>query len=433
MAILYIECGSTIRSPFNTGIQRVVRNIIKNKDAIEVLEDIDHCFLVEYRNSNFYIVDIENLNQSLINKSQGLFYAIFKKIGLYTKFIVPQSIYTPLVMFFLKMSKKLANFLLRLKVKKSIKKIEKNLNNYQQQFSDQKHVLLLLDASWASDMWSEIKQFRFLGGKVCAVQYDLIPFLYPETVEDYTRKIYTQWWKEAIHNVDAVMCISDSVRQEFYIWQSAIKSKSVQKEFVDFFYLGSDLLNTDPVVQLVNSRTPYFLMVGSVEPRKNHALVLEAFEILWRSGNEAKLVIAYGNTWNSDDLIRIIKCHPLFNKNLFLLNNLTDKDLILLYGNCCATILGSFAEGFGLPIIEARQYGASVICNDIPVFREIGGENVSFFEFNNATSLVEKIVQSICANIKQQENIKKQEWITWAQSAKSLAIKTLYMTGKQIE
>ena len=421
MTILYIECGSTNRSSFNTGIQRVVRKIIENKASIEELENVESCILVEYVNNDFYLIDEKK--ESYVTGIRGFVFLTLKKLFQILKFLFPKFVTNLLKKIYLGIVFVL-NFFNHLPESNNLSLVE-----YQNKHADKKHVLLLLDASWDIRMLDPVGKFKENGGQVCAVQYDLIPFNYPEVVEEHTRNIYTKWWIKAIHHIDGVICISDAVRQDFYAWQMKVKLPGIKKEAVDFFYLGADFLIDDPIVQVTQGDTPFFVIVGSIEPRKNHALVLEAFEMIWEKGVDVNLVICYGNSWMSDNLIKKMMKHSLINKNLFLLNKVSDKDLIWLYQKCTAAIMASYAEGFGLPIIEASQCGANVICNDIPVFREIGGDNVVYFELNNAISLATTIIDSlgdVSLNKKDKEN---KSWITWLESAKMLAIKTMQITG----
>jgi len=429
MAILYLECGATIRSPYNTGIQRVVKNIINNKVAIEEIENINACVLVEFRNDTFYMIDLKKEHQTQI-ESYKLMFNFCREIYQVIKLIAPRFIAHLMKNVFIATSQKVNELFTKYVAKNKIdKNLQNSLSDYQQKFRDQEHVLLLLDASWDKDMWLAVRKFKENGGKVCAVQYDMIPLIYPEVVEEHTRVSYVKWWSNAIHSIDGVICISDAVRQDFYAWQMKLKMQVIKKEAVDFFYLGADFLTEDPIVQVTQSKSPFFLLVGSIEPRKNHALVLEAFDILWEKGIDANLVICFGNSWMSDDLIKKMMNHDFFNKKLFLFNKVSDKDLIWLYQKCTAAIMASYAEGFGLPIIEASQCGAKVICNDIPVFREIGGNSAVYFEFNNMNSLSAKIKDCLIEFSLNEKDKDNKSWITWVESAKMLATKTMQITG----
>ena len=113
-------------------------------------------------------------------------------------------------------------------------------------------------------------------------------------------------------------------------------------------------------------------MVGTLEPRKGHRIALDAFEALWADGLDVCLVIAGKHGWGVDHLAEAIRTHREFGKRLFWHERVDDAGLAQLYSDCDGLIAASFAEGFGLPIVEAGYFGKPVIASDIPVFREVG-------------------------------------------------------------
>ena len=122
-----------------------------------------------------------------------------------------------------------------------------------------------------------------------------------------------------------------------------------------------------------------FLMVGTIEPRKGHELVLDTFEYLWDQGQDHKLCIVGKPGWNMDAFVARLRSHPQAGKKLLLLDHASDQTLRDAYRQADALIQASAGEGFGLPLIEAGQYGIPVLCSDIPVFHEVGGDNVLYF------------------------------------------------------
>lgn len=241
--------------------------------------------------------------------------------------------------------------------------------------------LLLLDSTWDASIWSSLDAFRSAGGSVFAVLYDLIPFTHPETVAEGTCIAHTKWWSEAPRHLDGVMCISKSVRNEYIEWLEANdKIRFMPADKVGFFHLGSEFDGRDPIINIISKRLNFYLMVGSLEPRKNHARVLEAFESIWASGDTACLVIAGAYGWKSDDLVRRITSHPEYQKRLFLIRDASDRDLSALYRLSDAVICASLAEGYGLPIVEALRHGKELLCSDIEVFHEISESGSIYFD-----------------------------------------------------
>jgi alpha-1,2-rhamnosyltransferase len=284
-------------------------------------------------------------------------------------------------------------------------------------------VLLLLDSTWNNAIWDHVDAFRINGGIVCAVLYDLIPFTHPDTVEELTLMSHTSWWSQAPNHVDAIMCISQSVRRDYLTWQGTQHfNHPLPPESVGCFYLGSEIEYTDPVVRLLTEGDPFFLMVGSLEPRKNHKTVLDAFDQLWESELRVRLAIVGAFGWKSEELLERIQNHPQLNRQLFFIRDASDRDLTSLYSKTTSLIIASLAEGFGLPIVEAYQQGARVICSDIPVFREVAGEKARYFDALNSASLAAQVVAHMqeTGQAPTGAHVKIKNWISWYQSAVQL-------------
>lgn len=138
-------------------------------------------------------------------------------------------------------------------------------------------------------------------------------------------------------------------------------------------------------------------MVGTVEPRKGHADALSAFEILWNRGSKLRLVICGKKGWMQDALLSRIQKHPLFGEKLFWFEGASDYTLDILYRNCTGVLVASEGEGFGLPLVEAGSIGKPILARDIPVFREVAGDNATYFsgDVNELSSSITRWVASI--------------------------------------
>lgn len=409
-SILYIECGVTMRTTINTGIQRVVRNIIREAKQIAPQMGYDSV-LVDFSGKNFSIVDDATTPEEVVQVPlwKQVLSAIDRKLlwlcslGIYSRLRVP-----------------LKSLLIGVLSKKNHREVE--LNPFGP--DGKPSVLLLLDSNWDNAIWSKVDAFRQSGGKVCAVLYDLIPFTHPDTVADSTRIAHSSWWSKVPDHIDAVMCISNAVREEFLKWQKRMSFQHpLPDQQVGYFHLGADLTTNDPVIRLLTDNEPYFLMVGSLEPRKNHKTVLDAFDRLWGEGKQLRLAIVGAYGWKSEVLLSRIQEHPLLNKRLFFIRDATDRDLVALYARAEALITASIAEGFGLPIIEALKHNTKVLCSDISVFREIAGKHAVYFEPLNQNDLALRI-ESMFPSTQAEERIKKADqsscFRTWSESAEQL-------------
>jgi glycosyltransferase involved in cell wall biosynthesis len=118
----------------------------------------------------------------------------------------------------------------------------------------------------------------------------------------------------------------------------------------------------------------YWLCVGTLEPRKNHARLLKAYaQLKSRLPEVAPLVLAGGKGWRTGHLNRLIDDLGL-RDNVIITGYLSDDALQWLYQNCYAALYPSLFEGFGLPVLEAMSLGAAVIASNSTSIPEITGE-----------------------------------------------------------
>ena len=123
-------------------------------------------------------------------------------------------------------------------------------------------------------------------------------------------------------------------------------------------------------------RHDYFVACGQIEPRKNHHLLLTVWrELIRQRGEHApKLVVVGSSGGGSGPVLRALEQCRLLNGQVILAHGLSSPALGQLIAHARALLMPSFAEGFGLPVIEALAVGTPVIASDLPAHREIGGD-----------------------------------------------------------
>ena len=121
---------------------------------------------------------------------------------------------------------------------------------------------------------------------------------------------------------------------------------------------------------------PYFVMLGTIEPRKNHWLMLQLWRQLVESLGDAtpQLVIIGQRGWECENVVDMLERCEILKDFIFELPECSDTDLALWLHHAQALLFPSFTEGFGMPLIEALTLGVPVIASDLPVFREIVGD-----------------------------------------------------------
>lgn len=118
---------------------------------------------------------------------------------------------------------------------------------------------------------------------------------------------------------------------------------------------------------------PYLLMVGTLEPRKNHAAALQALARLKAEGHPHMLVIVGGSGWLFEPVHRLVEDLGLQNDVLFT-GYVPAADLPALYSGAACVLLPSLYEGFGFPVLEAMACAAPVVCSNVSSLPEVTGD-----------------------------------------------------------
>jgi glycosyltransferase involved in cell wall biosynthesis len=135
------------------------------------------------------------------------------------------------------------------------------------------------------------------------------------------------------------------------------------------------IFTTAPRPDAALAEVPYFVICSTIEPRKNHLLLLQVWrELVRRDGPGApKLVIIGGRGWKFEAVAALLDRSPALRGHVVEVSGLATPSLKRLLDGARALLMPSFAEGYGLPVVEAVTAGVPVIASDIPVFQEIAG------------------------------------------------------------
>ncbi len=277
-------------------------------------------------------------------------------------------------------------------------------------------------------------QARRAGARVCFVVYDLLPLLLkdtftPELVEKYGN------WLRIVSQQHGAICISQAVAQELRTWVSHHHPEASETLNIDWFHLGADIENSLPstglpehVTQLLQqfAASPSFLAVGTLEPRKRHGQILDAFEQLWAQQVAANLIIVGKPGWLTEALTTRLSSHPQLGSQLFWVQSASDEYLEKIYATANCLIAASEAEGFGLPLIEAARHGLPIIARDIPVFREVAQEHALYFSGDDGAALATVIQRWLVLSQQQKtpdsSEIERQSWAQCTQQLLSRVI-----------
>lgn len=249
----------------------------------------------------------------------------------------------------------------------------------------------------------ELVRYKAQGMKIVSLVYDLLPESNPEWFNPKTVRNYRRWLRASAKLADGFVTISHTVKNDLQAWLAIHGIDSghipiVAIQFavdIDQSYPTKGLPSNSTLLVENFSAVPTVLMVGTVEPRKGYEEALNAFEYLWKSEQKTCLVIVGKPGWKTERLQQRISSHPLKGKKLFWFSDASDEWLAQLYEVCRLVLVASKGEGLGLPVIEGMARGRALLARDLPVFREVAGEHISYFEDDSPESMGSKIISML--------------------------------------
>jgi glycosyltransferase involved in cell wall biosynthesis len=224
-----------------------------------------------------------------------------------------------------------------------------------------------------------LQRMRAAGTSVAVNVYDLLPHTHPEWFpSEAADDVYRPWLRAVTSVADVLLVNSAATAQELRRFVDLHPPARVDSFTVHVLPLGVDTEDLDADGPTQREKR-HFLVVGTVEPRKGHDEVLDAFEDLWSHGADVRLTVVGRAGWMVEGTVarmeRLSLSQPLFT----WLRNANDQTLDSLYSRCTACIIASRGEGFGLPVIEAAARGCPQVVRDIPVLREVAGSTATYF------------------------------------------------------
>jgi glycosyltransferase involved in cell wall biosynthesis len=303
-------------------------------------------------------------------------------------------------------------------------------------------ILLVLDAAGETLVQATesglFNRYRNLGVKVYTLVHDLLPVRMPQAFPEGASETHARWLA-AVDSFDGIIGVSHATARDYQGWksESGLSKKARLPFSIGWSHHGADFdrkpscqlsAELQNIMTLIKTQLS-FVSVGTIEPRKGYLQLIRSFDLLWREGVEAILVIVGNEGWvdlpdemrrDIPETIRRIREHPKLGKQLYWLENANDCELKEIYQSASCLISTSYGEGFGLPIVEAMHYGLPVLARDLEVFREITGDRAQYFHAKSPHELASTIKKWL-AEVRGTTNaLCGYQSITWKQSAASL-------------
>ncbi|AFS53997.1 glycosyltransferase family 4 protein [Leptospirillum ferriphilum] len=434
---IYIDCTESFFSGLNTGIQRVVNEISLRSQILSQSIGIPCVPIIGVGGKYYRLEDAQKIRGAFSEKLKNFkcllkdSYYWFKSRSVRKSKKVYYDQSFPILdrsswYFLLKVEYFFKNIVRLLVSTVQLQIMHFRIRTAVKPISIKSNDLLLIPDGFTGRYYdfTALKKAFKLNVTIIPLLHDIIPITHPEVAHERGAKIFRKTLDQMLSYSSGVMTVSRSVKEnvEKYLAHSSISSRFFP---VRFFYLGADFSREkkyrphkkrsfEGIISSVIQKK-FFLIVGTIEPRKGHMIALKAFNSLWEENFDSVLVLVGRIGWKCEIILREIERSPFQGEKLIFLPNLEDWELSQLYENATGLILPSVTEGFGLPMVEAMHFGIPVIASDIPVFREIGGDYPIYFDWASSDDLVRKLKL-----FDQDPSLRKSEvkkWITWDESA----------------
>jgi len=223
-------------------------------------------------------------------------------------------------------------------------------------------VFLDLEGSWydPTPRSELLPALRRAGVRTMVFVHDVMPVTHPEWFTPMHRSVFGSWLDAQLRHSERFLTNSEHTAATL-VEVAARAGVALEPVVVP---LGGDLPVDEPTpVELPAGMDRFLLVVGTLEPRKNQAVVLDAFDRLRGEHPELGLVLVGKEGWMVDDLVDRVRRHPASGRRLLWLGGLDDAELDWLYREAFLCVAPSIDEGLGVPVREALARGRPTIAS----------------------------------------------------------------------
>jgi glycosyltransferase involved in cell wall biosynthesis len=224
--------------------------------------------------------------------------------------------------------------------------------------------------------------------KIAVLLHDTIPLDYPEFTRPGIAAVFARKLGVIARHADLVIHSAQVTR----IANEAQLSRIARPPQGIVAHLGVET----PILAAGPARAhPYFVTLGTIEPRKNHALLLDVWEKLHATQSPTDiphLLILGARGWSNQTVFDRLDSLPFMGKTVFEYANLPDEQVASLISGAQGLLFPSLVEGYGLPPLEAASLGTTVILPQLPIYQETMGDYPVYVRDFDSYSWVETIL-----------------------------------------
>ena len=226
---------------------------------------------------------------------------------------------------------------------------------------------------------------------------DTIPISHPQFIKARSRIIKPLIWKKLTQRADHIITISEFSKAQIieFMNYSPEKITSIPLGVDERYFEKIATEDTRTILKKLKISQPFFLFIGSIQPRKNLQRLIEAHSLLPRNlAKEFPLVIAGKFSWDDVDTLKTLEKGIQENRCIWL-NYVNDFEKRCLLQSTIGMAFTSLYEGFGLPILEGFASGAPVVTSNYSSMPEVAEDAALLVDPKNVDSIRNALVSLI--------------------------------------
>ena len=283
-------------------------------------------------------------------------------------------------------------------------------------------------AGWVIDRFNYLYHLKqAIGFKVALLCHDLIPVRFPDLSLEWIARIFPYYLANMAWCADVILCNSNTTKHDL---QDFLKLSGAPAPQLQTVHYGSQIQTqfTEPVSERITNllSKKFILYVSTIELRKNHELLCQAYLDLLSQGHTDLPLLAFVGSWGwgVQGLRENIEEHPLLSQWILCLEGVNDAELAALYKACVFTVYPSYYEGWGLPVAESLAFGKYCLASSAPSLKEVGGDLIEYLDARDARLWAQKILwlSEHPEQLKQKERLIEQQFsvLPWLQTANEI-------------
>lgn len=235
-----------------------------------------------------------------------------------------------------------------------------------------------------AEIWAAMRQGG--AGISLAMVHDTIPLDWPQFSRAGLAARFADDLRATAQGADIILCNSADTLARTGAWLAKWNLAADLR----LTPLGCDAL-AQPPDNLILTKPAEFVVLGTIEPRKNHALLFDVWSRMVNEPNAPHLHIIGRRGWENEAVFARLDHDQAMGTRIFEHSTLDDAALAQRLIRARALLFPSFAEGFGYPLIEALQLRIPVICSDLPAFRALAGSAATYLPPDDVAAWLDAI------------------------------------------